>query len=154
MAEELYGIQFLRHVKSEVHMNNIPNVVMPVAILRQSLKKGFQFSNEPLFGHGDPHNPTAVEQRDNTTRLLDAGAIDVLTTPISSDRAHALFTHAYRIQRDFFTNTYQFTKARRKSSWMGPGEVKPFAYLREAMVSRLMDGICNPHQTDQSVDLT
>lgn len=135
-------------------MNNLPTLVVPVAILRQSLKKGFQIGSAPLFGHGDPFNPTAGEQRDQTTRLLDAGAIDVLTTPVTSDRAHALFTHAYRIKRDFSTNTSQFSRARRKSSWMGPGEVQPFSYLREAMVSRLMDGICNPHQADQSVDLS
>jgi len=152
--EETYGLSFLRHIKSEALMNNIPNVVMPVAILRQSLKKGFRIADNSLFGQSDPFNPTAGEQRDQTQRLLDAGAIDVVTTPVSSDRAHALLTHAYRIQRDYFTNTYQFARARRKSSWMGPGEVRPFSYLREAMVSRLMDGICNPRQADQSVDLS
>lgn len=151
---EPYGLSFLRHVRSEALMNNIPNVVMPVAVLRQSLKKGFRIADNSLFGQSDPFNPTAGEQRDQTQRLLDAGAIDVVTTPVSSDRAHAMLTHAYRIQRDYFTNTYQFARARRKSSWMGPGEVKPFSYLREAMVSRLMDGICNPHQADQAVDLS
>lgn len=127
---------------------------MPVAVLRQQLKEGFQVGSAPLFGNRDPSNPTPAEQRDQTTQLLDSGAIDVLSTPMSPDRAHALFTHAYRIQRDFYTNTYQFSRARRKSSWMGAGEVKPFSYLREAMVSRLMDGICNPNQSDQPVDIS
>jgi hypothetical protein len=30
----------------------------------------------------------------------------------------------------------------RKRSWVGVNEQKPFAYLREAMVSGLMNGIC------------
>ncbi|KAI9810222.1 MAG: 3',5'-cyclic-nucleotide phosphodiesterase [Phylliscum demangeonii] len=45
-------------------------------------------------------------------------------------------------------------KRARKRSWVGVDEQKPHAYLREAMVSGLMDRICNPdHVGDESVDL-
>jgi hypothetical protein len=38
----------------------------------------------------------------------------------------------------------------RKRSWVGVEEEKPYAYLREQMVSSLMEGIVNP----QSVGMT
>lgn len=38
----------------------------------------------------------------------------------------------------------------RNRSWVGLGESKPYAYLREAMVSGLMDGICSLSTDDQA----
>lgn len=35
-------------------------------------------------------------------------------------------------------------RSARKVSWVGVSEAKPYAYLREAMVSGLMNRICNP----------
>ena len=36
------------------------------------------------------------------------------------------------------------SRSARKVSWVGVNEAKPYAYLREAMVSGLMNRICNP----------
>lgn len=39
----------------------------------------------------------------------------------------------------------------RKRSWVGVNEQKPFAYLREAMVSGLMNGICRMDEESQQI---
>jgi len=40
--------------------------------------------------------------------------------------------------------SFALAKRNRKLSWVGLDEERPYAYLREVMVSGLMDGICNP----------
>ena len=43
-------------------------------------------------------------------------------------------------------------KRNRKLSWVGIDETKPYAYLREAMVSNLMEKICNPGSVPETYD--
>jgi len=43
-------------------------------------------------------------------------------------------------------------KRNRKRSWVGDEDTMPYAYLREAMVSNLMGGICDPHSIGEEVD--
>ncbi|KAI9790464.1 MAG: 3',5'-cyclic-nucleotide phosphodiesterase [Peltula sp. TS41687] len=43
-------------------------------------------------------------------------------------------------------------KRGRQRSWVGVKEEKPHAYLREAMVSGLMDGICNPENVGETLE--
>ena len=54
--------------------------------------------------------------------------------------------HAYRRYKEVSKEDSNFalTKRNRKRSWVGIDEERPYAYLREVMVSGLMDGICNP----------
>ena len=79
-------------------------------------------------------------------RYLDAGAADVLTSPLLPERVQGLPVHAYRVFREVTREDAGsvLTKRNRKLSWIGIEEERPFAYLREAMVSGLMEGICNP----------
>jgi hypothetical protein len=55
-----------------------------------------------------------------------------------------LEVHAYRAQKEARKEQQALLEIRRgrKRSWVGVHEEKPFSYLREAMVSSLMGGIC------------
>lgn len=88
------------------------------------------------------------------SRYLDAGAIDVLSAPLTSDRVQALSVHAYRRSKEVVREQASFVleKRNRKLSWVGLDEERPYAYLREVMVSGLLSGICNPETVGESMD--
>ena len=62
--------------------------------------------------------------------------------------------HAYRRYKEVSKDDFGFalTKRNRKLSWVGIDEERPYAYLREVMVSGLMDGICNPDSVAECID--
>ena len=88
------------------------------------------------------------ERRSASTRMmkrcLDLGATDVMTNPMNVASVANLEVHAYRAYRDAARDQKAILELRRgrKRSWVGVNEEKPFAYLREAMVSNLMNWIC------------
>ncbi|KAF5717795.1 high affinity 3',5'-cyclic-nucleotide phosphodiesterase [Fusarium globosum] len=61
---------------------------------------------------------------------------------------------AYRAHRDAAKEQSTLLEIRqgRKRSWVGVNEEKPFAYLREAMVSGLMKGICRLGTSDDQIN--
>jgi 3',5'-cyclic-nucleotide phosphodiesterase len=77
-------------------------------------------------------------------KYLDVGAVDVLTSPLLEERLPSIAIHAYRAHKESLKdqNAFLEVKRGRKRSWVGLDDQKPYAYLREAMVSGLMDGIC------------
>lgn len=86
---------------------------------------------------------TPLDQR-RTMRYLDTGAVDVLTSPLLHERLPSLAIHAYRAHKDASKEQRALLEMKRgrKRSWVGVDDQQPYAYLREAMVSGLMDGIC------------
>lgn len=62
--------------------------------------------------------------------------------------------HAYRTYKEVSREAASFVlqKRNRKLSWVGIDEERPYAYLREVMVSGLMNGICNPDSVGESID--
>lgn len=88
------------------------------------------------------------------SRYLDAGAVDVLSAPLTTDRMQGLAVHAYRRFKEASREDSSFVLAKRnrKLSWVGIDEERPYAYLREVMVSGLMNGICNPESVGDSID--
>lgn len=88
------------------------------------------------------------------SRYLDGGAFDVFSSPLSKDRMHGLVIHAYRLQKEFAREEASFltSKRNRKLSWVGVDDAKPYGYLREAMVSNLMTGICQPETVGDSLE--
>ncbi|KAJ5636798.1 uncharacterized protein N7484_010111 [Penicillium longicatenatum] len=76
--DEAAGLGLLSGVSNDIQVQDGPNLVIPVAILRDS-------SAEPeapadLTSDPQPRNPVTLEHK-QIARCLDAGAIDVLTTP-------------------------------------------------------------------------
>lgn len=78
----------------------------------------------------------------------------MLTSPLSAERVQGLSVHAYRRFKEMSMEESSFLleKRSRKLSWVGLDEDRPYAYLREVMVSGLMNGICNPETVGESID--
>ncbi|KAL6712409.1 3',5'-cyclic-nucleotide phosphodiesterase [Coniothyrium glycines] len=152
--DDIYAMHLLTHISSEISSRNFSKLVVPVVMLT-GLNQEEASSTGPLpspaLGTSHPLTDTV-----RLTRYLDAGAVDVLSSPLSKDRIHGLVIHAYRLQKDYAREEASFltTKRNRKLSWVGVDDSKPYAYLREAMVSNLMTGICNPETVGDSIDST
>lgn len=148
--DDIYGIHLLTHVYSEIQSQNLPKLVIPVAVLSGVDRHHVSETFTPPIFNGSHSNSEAVR----AVRYLDAGAVDVFFSPLSKDNAHALAVHAYRVQKETVQAQMNFlnTKKNRKLSWVGVNDDKPYAYLREAMVSGLMNGICNPESIGDSLD--
>ena len=83
-------------------------------------------------------------------QCLDAGALDVVRSPLDKAGIMGLTVHAYRIYKSAKQEqAHYLSKVRgrgRKQSWVGMEDEKPYAYLREAMVRKLLKGICEPEE--------
>jgi len=147
---DIYGTHLLTHVSSEISSRNFSKLVVPVVMLT-----GLEHEPGPS-GLPSPGIYGAQVLTDNVriSRYLDAGAFDVFSSPLSKDRMHGLVIHAYRLQKEFAREEASFltSKRNRKLSWVGVDDAKPYGYLREAMVSNLMTGICNPETVGESLD--
>ncbi|KAF2110066.1 hypothetical protein BDV96DRAFT_651219 [Lophiotrema nucula] len=148
--DDIYGMHLLTHVSSEIQSKNFSKLVVPVVIL-----SGFDRDWAPnTLPSPSVHGSQVLTDTVRLVRYLDAGAVDVLSSPLSKDSVHGLAVHAYRVHKEVSREEQGFlTKKRnRKLSWVGVDDSKPYAYLREAMVSSLMSGICNPEMVGESHD--
>ncbi|KAJ4345166.1 3',5'-cyclic-nucleotide phosphodiesterase [Ascochyta clinopodiicola] len=148
--DDTYGTHLLTHVSSEISSRNFSKLVVPVVMLT-GLERDSASAAAP------PSSLNKTQVLTDTVRLskyLDSGAVDVLSSPLSKDRMHGLAVHAYRLQKEAARAEASFltTKRNRKLSWVGVDDAKPYAYLREAMVSNLMTGICNPETVSDSIE--
>ncbi|KAJ5106264.1 hypothetical protein N7456_002939 [Penicillium angulare] len=143
--DEAPGVSLLSGVSNDIQMQDGPNLVIPVAIVRTSGPEPLESPAETTSDPQNNRNPVTLEHK-QIARCLDAGAIDVLTTPLDRSRIQGLVVHAYRTRRTAQKEMSKFLarKKLRKTSWVGVNNEQPYAYLREAMVSKLMKGICNP----------
>lgn len=150
--DDIYGMHLLTHVSSEISSRNFSKLVVPVVMLT-GLERDAAPSGLPSPGILGAQVLTDTVR---LTRYLDAGAFDVLPSPLSKHRMHGLVVHAYRLQKEFAREEASFltNKRNRKLSWVGVDDTKPYAYLREAMVSNLMTGICNPETVGDSLEST
>lgn len=137
-SEESYGLALLSGVSADIQVQEAPNIIIPIAVLR-SVKSG--------AGAGPTDASSAEPQQ--IAKCIDAGAVDVLTMPLNLPRVEGLLVHAYRTRKTAQKEQSRFLARRklRKLSWVGVHDEQPYAYLREAMVSKLMKGICNPEET-------
>ena len=152
---DAYGLQLLQWIASEIQYQSLSKLIVPVAVVsipdgtnatsrgRASSKaEGMPFHSFTSI----PKWPGLVVPLDQvrTMRYLDVGAVDVLTSPLLRERLPSLGIHAYRAHKDASKEQRALLEMKRgrKRSWVGVDDQKPYAYLREAMVSGLMDGIC------------
>lgn len=156
--EETYGLKLLQWIASEIQYQSLSKLIVPVAIVAIPKQK----SHEPLMrersdseidaqmnynefgGSSKPAGLVVPLDQVRTIKYLDVGAVDVLTSPLLHERLPSLGIHAYRAHRDASKDQRALLEMKRgrKRSWVGVDDQKPYAYLREAMVSGLMDGIC------------
>ncbi|KAF2440699.1 HD-domain/PDEase-like protein [Karstenula rhodostoma CBS 690.94] len=150
--DDIYGMHLLTHISSEIASKNLSRIVIPVVIL-SGLDREWASNALPS---PSVHGSQVLTDTVRLVRYLDAGAVDVLSTPLSKDSVHGLVIHAYRVHKEVAREEASFmtTKRNRKLSWVGVSvsDQKPYAYLREAMVSNLMGGICNPETVGESLE--
>jgi hypothetical protein len=148
--DDIYAMHLLTHISSEISSRNFSKLIVPVVMLT-GLNHDSTSTSLPSPGLHSSHPLTDTVR---LSRYLDAGAVDVLSSPLSRDRIHGLVIHAHRLQKKWTREEAQFMNAKRnrKLSWVGVDDSKPYAYLREAMVSNLMTGICNPETVGDSLD--
>ncbi|KAL1971792.1 hypothetical protein VTN31DRAFT_1880 [Thermomyces dupontii] len=141
-AEDIHGVQLLAHVASDLQIQEDAKLTIPVAILRPAHHAVSKTSSTPHL-HDCGKWTACMEAA--LARCVDAGAVDVLKHPVDRSRVQALTVHAYRVRRaaQKERNRFMGIKKSRKQSWVGV-DSEPYAYLREAMVSKLMKSICNP----------
>ncbi|KAL2181442.1 uncharacterized protein P884DRAFT_295756 [Thermothelomyces heterothallicus CBS 202.75] len=152
-GEELYGLALLRRIVSESYVRNVSKLVVTVPIIAPPYcdrSDGGDGTGEPT-GRAvadNSHQLSADERRAANRRMwkkcLEVGAADVMTNPMNPRCVSNLEVHAYRAQLDAARDQKALVELRRgrKRSWVGICEEKPFSYLREAMVSKLMGRIC------------
>lgn len=163
---EAYGLSLLQWIASEIQYQSLSRLVVPVAVVavpehtnfsmpgrgRTSLRSDDQmnFTSFPSTPKRKAGLVTPLDQR-RTMRYLDTGAVDVLTSPLLHERLPSLAIHAYRAHKDASKEHRALLEMKRgrKRSWVGVDDQKPYAYLREAMVSGLMDGICKLGYDDE-----
>lgn len=153
-----YGLSLLRCISLDIQQHNLSKLVVPVAVVMMP-EQGHsevraQERKQEKAEQGSAWTPFATRIRagsvsvpldqKRTMKYLDVGAVDVLTSPLLKDRLPSLAVHAYRAHKESLKehNAFLEVKRGRKRSWVGLDDQKPYAYLREAMVSGLMDGIC------------
>jgi 3',5'-cyclic-nucleotide phosphodiesterase len=153
---EAYGLSLLQWIATEIQYQSLSRLVVPVAVVavpedsnprrgRTSLRADshLSYTSFPAAAKKKAGLVHPLDQT-RTMRYLDVGAVDVLTSPLLSDRLPSLAIHAYRAHNDASKEQRALLEIKRgrKRSWVGVDDQKPYAYLREAMVSGLMDGIC------------
>ena len=148
--ESLDGMQLLRHVThNRRSRKSLDNTVL-VALLTGNSDSDQSHSGNNRGRHVSRENHRRKSIFNLWTTYMDAGAADVMTSPFNASRAESLTAHVYSFQKG--SNRRSSSTAKRKTSWVGVGDSRPFAYLREVMVSGLMDRICDPEYVDERID--
>ncbi|TDZ49908.1 3',5'-cyclic-nucleotide phosphodiesterase 2 [Colletotrichum trifolii] len=140
--EEVYGLKLLQRIMTEAHLRSLSKLVVPIPIVSFSSRPVAQ-ANGGAVEHAHSKSSSVVD-RQLIIRCLDLGGVDVLIGPLHGKCVTSLEIHAYRAHKEAAREQQEMLEVRRgrKRSWVGVNEEKPFAYLREAMVSGLMRGIC------------
>jgi 3',5'-cyclic-nucleotide phosphodiesterase len=147
-SDEARGLSLLSGISNDIQAQEGPNLVIPIAVLRlPSLDASIDYAGTGPTSSPQSQGPLTVEHK-QIARCLDAGSVDVLTTPLDRARVQGLVVHAYRTRKTAQREMSRFLARRkqRKLSWVGVHDEQPYSYLREAMVSKLMKGICNPEE--------
>ncbi|KAI0971632.1 hypothetical protein F4678DRAFT_70119 [Xylaria arbuscula] len=163
LERNLYGIGLLERIVYETHLKNLSKLVVPISVISfpllrtpPSIDGTDDESMQPVYAglprESQGHPDNSLTGRALLRRCVDSGAVDVMASPIHSKTLTTLEGHAYRAYKEAIKDQQTLTEIRkgRKRSWVGIHEEQPFAYLREAMVSGLMGGICRSGEEGES----
>ncbi|KAI9166900.1 Phosphodiesterase [Paramyrothecium foliicola] len=154
--EDIYGLKLLQKLVTEAHLRSISKLIVPVPIISHPQAVPLDAKEQMTDGTVEPFTvplgALAVSRR-LVRRCLDLGAVDVIISPLSSKCITTLEICAYKAHREAAREQQALLEVRRgrKRSWVGVNEQEPFAYLREAMVSGLMNGICRLSSGDDQI---
>lgn len=163
-TDESYGLQLLSRIASDLQVEEGVKLIIPVAVVQphrrdsydQALQSQEVTSEIARAPYGTETEPAKLADNSDIIdpqlmlQCLDAGALDVVKSPLDKAGIMGLTVHAYRIYKSAKAeNSHYMSRARgrgRKQSWVGVDEEKPYAYLRESMVRKLLKGICDPQE--------
>ncbi|KAI0024693.1 HD-domain/PDEase-like protein [Xylariomycetidae sp. FL0641] len=161
-VEELYGVRLLERIVYETHLRSLSRLVVPIPVVSFPLLQtppasdgANDESSAPAYAgylSEAPHlNSKTLTNRALLRRCLDSGAVDVMASPLHMKILTTLEVHAYRAHKEAAREQQALLEVRRgrKRSWVGVHDEKPFSYLREAMVSGLMNGICRTGEEER-----
>ena len=152
-ANDFYGMNLLQRIASDIQSQEELRLVVPVAVIQAIPGETAPHHNYDQHLSGD-HSPgsdaaatSPIMDRERNPpgillsptkmlRCLEAGAVDVLSSPLQKDRVLGLAVHAFRVHKEAQREQSAFLASRRmrKLSWVGTGDDgKPYAYLRESM---------------------
>lgn len=142
-----YGFALLEQICAEISNRKFSKLVVPIAMIPSLeydplIRPRHQSSQIIHKNSGSissiqkqlKETEAAIDPR-KTLQCLDAGAIDVLSSPLRLDRVSHLTVHAYRAYKEACKDRAKSLAINRlrKRSWVGFEEKKPYAYLREDM---------------------
>jgi hypothetical protein len=145
--DEVYGLRLLQRIVTEAHMRSLSKLVVPISViscpLEESTLQELESADDSVASSTDARRRYPPDHR-LVRRCVDLGAVDVVISPMNTRCVMSLEVHAYKAHKDAAREQQAMLEIRRgrKLSWVGVSEEKPFGYLREAMVSGLMKGIC------------
>ncbi|PGH06880.1 hypothetical protein GX51_02125 [Blastomyces parvus] len=147
-ADDFCVLELLARFSANLRIQTEVNLAVPVAVLRfvgEDSECGKSRASEAMSEDTISDFPLVDKC---ITRCLDAGAVDVLTSPLDASRLQSLSVHAYKVFKTARRHQWRDTAAGRpkKHSWVGANDQQPYSYLRETMVTKLMKRICNPEE--------
>jgi hypothetical protein len=147
--EEVYGLKLLQRIISEAHLRGLSKLVIPIPVISGGSWE--QEISAALAGPGAAR-PADVSRR-MVQRCIELGAVDVIVSPMTAKCITSLEICIYRAHKEAVHEQQMMMQVRRgrQRSWVGVNEGKPYAYLREAMVSGLMKHICRSGESDDRV---
>ncbi|OAQ99531.1 hypothetical protein LLEC1_02540 [Akanthomyces lecanii] len=155
--DEVYGLNLLQQIITESHLRCTAKRVVPVPVISYPESTSDQAREQMTDGATDVPSiiplHTLAAHRPLIRKCLDLGAVDVIISPLSSKCITTLEICAYKAHRDAAREQKELLEIThgRKRSWVGVSDQQPFAYLREAMVSKLMKGICRMVSDDDEI---
>ena len=171
----LHSHTLLQHICTEVTNSSLSKRIVPIVTIYHTVDYELLSGNlpnkptsRPSSGNyssskiakpntSSPRRPVGRKAATDARRILkcvDVGAVEVLSTPLQEDRLQGLVVHAYRAHKEALRERSEYIQKKkvRKLSWLGNNDKRPYAYLREKMVSELMTGICNPDEVLHVID--
>jgi 3',5'-cyclic-nucleotide phosphodiesterase len=159
-SDESYGLQLLSRIASDLQVDEGVQLIIPVAIVKPRRKDSYDQTMDMVrptpiarAPYGSESEPVKLDDGSEVIeptlmlQCLEAGALDVVKSPLDKAGIMGLTVHAFRVYKTAQKEQASFMSAARrgrKQSWVGMEEEKPYAYLREAMVKKLLKGICEP----------
>lgn len=176
-SADLHGHALLQHICGDITNTSLSKRIVPIATIYHVIEYELLSSSppnrptsRPSSGNfsssskiakpntSSPRRPMgkkAATDARRTVKCVDVGAVEVLSSPLQEDRLQGLVAHAYRAHKEALRERAEYIQKKkvRKLSWLGNNDKRPYAYLREKMVSELMTGICNPDEALHTIDL-
>lgn len=145
-------MDFLVYLAYKVRSQDLGSRVIPVAVRSVTQDTGTMppAQSDRLNTLGQHHHAGPLSM----VPFFDAGAVDVLTSPITVERAQSLPSHVYRLNAERLRRQSSafLPPQGKKTSWVGTKEGKSYTQIKEVMVCELMDHIVNPDREELPLD--